>query len=56
MKKFNVCGVFEISEGLILLDKTISASDMQKIQNLKVSESCTISFGFTKNGKITRIQ
>lgn len=56
MKVFNVCDVFEISEGFILLDKTISEEDLKKIQVLKISESCYISFGFTKNGKITRIK
>jgi hypothetical protein len=56
MKVFNVCGVFEISEDFILLDKTISEEDLKKIKSLSISESCYISFGLTKNGKITRIK
>lgn len=56
MKMFKVCDKIIVAESIILQDVTISAADIMKIQNLSVKESCYISFGLTKNGKIVRIQ
>ena len=56
MKEFNVAGIFNITEDLMKLDRTVSVEDFQKVFNLKVHEQCYISFGFTKNATVTRIK
>lgn len=56
MKKFKVCDKIVVEESIILLDGTISTADLEKIQLLDVDATCYISFGLTKNAKITRIQ
>ena len=56
MKMFKVCDKIVVAESLILQDITISAVDIEKVQKLSINESCYISFGLTKNGKIVRIQ